>query len=1391
MSLGSLGTVSQDYWWGAEVAYEQQSGDAMLVWNDGSDLRYTVWDGASWTPDPPGTIASCTSGEPRHMKLAANPTSDEMVLVVNHDNMTDCALVWNGSSWGNETSLNSSASHDRTDIFVAYEQQSGDALVIYQPSTPSAHTSYRVWDGASWSEQGGVTAPEGTTGYARWATLASDPRSDRLVIGVLSTDQDVWFSVWNGSAWETAVAATNNGSGNTFPNVAVAFEAVSGEALATYGESGSVRYRTWGSGVWSGELTAPSIGDPSNSMTLDADPISDGIMLSIQDDGQDLSYILWSGSSWGPVNGLEGTSGETKNQPFVFVWKGAASVLIDGDFSEWADGSGNEICAQDEAGADDWNNPSTADITKFCAASDLVNDIYLLFGFDDVTFSGGQNPTACVLVDTDTPVNGSADYLFCATLEGPGPTQVQVVELFSCDDTSAEGCPNATWIKNYTAADYGFSNTEIGPFGNADSFIELRVPWSDIGIAAGGQIVFFNLITYQARTLLTSPKDSIFGLATQEYSKRIDYDVGTGETTPVVISSFSAAPESGGVVVEWETSAEVNTAGFYLYRWDRQHREYVQVNEELLPAAVGSPQGGVYTVFDGGAPFGSTLRYAVVEVVAGGGETTYGPFDVRPDGRVKQTPEMPNGRSLVASNARSDSSTLADEPARASGTREVTRRKKSRKMRSANPLDRRGRNDSRTTGRATGRKGKARVLRAARLKIVTREPGIHYVSTSEIAAAWQVPPGQVKSLVRRGALDLRRDGEAVAWLPAPLGEGLSFYAESNDSPYGAESFYWLGRGRGLVMKWSGGDRVFSRGEASSFRETIHFEESRMPVTSLAGVSVDDIWFWSYISAGSSRYGSSLHEIEVPGVAPGGAEAVLRVTLRSMTETPASLDHHAVVSVNGTPVGDAVWDGAREQVEEVSFSQSLLRSGLNTIEIQGVRDEAPYSMFLVDSLDLSYERLTRAEKDCLLFRPEGGPVTVSGFSQGEIEVLDVTSPKRPEVVEGVTVRCDSECRATVSMLSSERSYFAASLAGVLQPVSVTAVEPVNLLRLGRADWIAVAPRDLLGETQRLADLRRSEGLSTAVIALEDVYDRFAGGEPTPAAIRSFLLHAWTSSNEALRYVVLVGAGTFDYRDYQGRGGNLVSPRLVETPYGIYASDTGLADVAGDDGVPEVAIGRIPVATPSELAAYIDKLELQRSPIDLGRVVLLADNPDAAGNFTANSDVVAGLLPTETSIDKIYLPGQGLAAAKQELAEALGQGASLLNYVGHGGVDRMAHEGLVLAAEAPGLGLLGDLPVVTAFTCNVGRFEIPGFRSLAEAMVLAPAGGATAIWSPTGQSLDREAAIINRSLARVLSEDRALTLGDAVLAALADYREQGADRFMLDVYNILGDPAVRIR
>ena len=67
-----------DYWQ-ADVAYEQQSGDALVVWDNASNgangLSYRIWNGSSWSAE--STIPVPIAENPQNLRLAAKPGSDE------------------------------------------------------------------------------------------------------------------------------------------------------------------------------------------------------------------------------------------------------------------------------------------------------------------------------------------------------------------------------------------------------------------------------------------------------------------------------------------------------------------------------------------------------------------------------------------------------------------------------------------------------------------------------------------------------------------------------------------------------------------------------------------------------------------------------------------------------------------------------------------------------------------------------------------------------------------------------------------------------------------------------------------------------------------------------------------------------------------------------------------------------------------------------------------------------------------------------------------------------------------------------------------------------------------------------------------------------------------
>lgn len=207
-----------------------------------------------------------------------------------------------------------------------------------------------------------------------------------------------------------------------------------------------------------------------------------------------------------------------------------SDLVIDNDFSDWCDGEGVEYCIDDEGGLNDWEIPNEQyDVTRFGVSTNRYDTFYLMFGFDEVSFGGGEKVTGCVLMDTTQPANDNIDLTLCVDISAD-PAAIDAVTLYSCDDSIIGGCGNASVSQTYGASDYGFSNSTNGPW-DVDSFVEVKLPFAHLGIA-GGEVVLTTLVTYPGNNFLKSPKDSIYETGgSQDYGQRVQVNVDTGTTS--------------------------------------------------------------------------------------------------------------------------------------------------------------------------------------------------------------------------------------------------------------------------------------------------------------------------------------------------------------------------------------------------------------------------------------------------------------------------------------------------------------------------------------------------------------------------------------------------------------------------------------------------------------------------------------------------------------------------------------------------------------------------------------------------------------------------------------------------------------------------------------------
>jgi hypothetical protein len=204
-----------------------------------------------------------------------------------------------------------------------------------------------------------------------------------------------------------------------------------------------------------------------------------------------------------------------------------------------------------------------------------------------------------------------------------------------------------------------------------------------------------------------------------------------------------------------------------------------------------------------------------------------------------------------------------------------------------------------------------------------------------------------------------------------------------------------------------------------------------------------------------------------------------------------------------------------------------------------------------------------------------------------------------------------------------------------------------------------------------------------------------------------------------------------------------------------------------------------------------LEWEDGQQDLGgTAVLVADNPDQAGDFEADiADIRASFLGGRDT--RSILLRQHGGNTRPEILSSFDEGASLMSYVGHGGPAVWASENVLNSWDPPKLLAQSRQPLMLTFNCLNGYFVAPFYDSLSEAFLKVEGRGTVGAFSPSGLSLDAPAHRFHRALMAEITGGEHERLGDAVLAAQAAYAEEGVMPELLAIYHLLADPGMRTR
>jgi hypothetical protein len=353
----------------------------------------------------------------------------------------------------------------------------------------------------------------------------------------------------------------------------------------------------------------------------------------------------------------------------------------------------------------------------------------------------------------------------------------------------------------------------------------------------------------------------------------------------------------------------------------------------------------------------------------------------------------------------------------------------------------------------------------------------------------------------------------------------------------------------------------------------------------------------------------------------------------------------------------------------------------------------------------------------------------------------------------------------------------------------------------------------------------------VVRLSDIMDEFAWGMQDPLAIRHFLEYAYRYYHDAppgadpydfpLSYCLFLGDATNDPRNLGGVPVAGVVPSWEDNRDNIntlslgnpqYVSDDPLArfddpDAFGcPDQLTDLYIGRITVNTAAQARDLIENKVIfsEKTPI-YGRwrtkAILVADDicqgtsPDLLRfSHMFNTDAIGAELSPIFWQDKIYLYDYGTECiynskplAKQALLKSWGEGAWLVNYIGHGADVVWADEHVLDLTDTPLLTNVGKYPVVGSFSCSVGKFSNPTRDGLGEAHLRAPRGGSLVSLAATHLTLSGANFLFNYYFLQELFPG-AINRPVAIGAALMHTKHRLTSQSLK--YVCLGDPASRL-
>jgi hypothetical protein len=644
---------------------------------------------------------------------------------------------------------------------------------------------------------------------------------------------------------------------------------------------------------------------------------------------------------------------------------------------------------------------------------------------------------------------------------------------------------------------------------------------------------------------------------------------------------------------------------------------------------------------------------------------------------------------------------------------------------------------------------------------------------------------------------------------------IEFFAVTETQPYyGTRRSYWLradaanARRLPITVQPAAID-----GALDMQQHIVRLDDNREYAAGQPG----DPWYLRRLSRSNSSL-LSISETLTLGPVDQTQPGQLRLEIGGGLDYPETeADHAYAVSVNGVPVGEASFDGVNPHLASYEIPPGVLLAGDNSVAISMLPTPFVADRMNVEAIEIGHvgsSGATDAQWRLELPAGEGEAGAVSDVLMGDAFeaqamlrcVADDCARQRvsgfaatPRVfrqfdggIEEVRgLRADGD--AWIIATPAAGSYHAQGSAFLPEVFPAAAEVP----SLAPVDFLIVAHPSFADALQPLLAQRNGEGLSTRIVSTDALYQAGASARPQPAAIRSHL-QALAAAGAAPGYVLLVGGDSYDYDDVLGIGSISFLPTHYRRtgPFINHApSDLPYADL-DDDGLPDLALGRWPVRTLSDVEQLLSKTLSHAQGTGGEGALLVSDRSASDYSFATQSQLMAadssyGGAQASLSLADFPSGPAGSAAAREQLRQAVVDGRRWLNYFGHASPYQWTTSSLLTGNQVEG-GLFDGaaLPfLATQWGCWGAYHVLPQYDSLAHHLLRDDSGAAALIGASALAETGPSFALATRMLPRLDSGSR---LGDAWLEGLREHIHARPETLDVNLgTTLLGDPTLPLR